>query len=36
VFPGGGVRILPGPKNGTLTLVSRANEVLDEFGRPVK
>ncbi len=36
VFPGGGVSILPGPRNGTLTLVSRTSEVLDEFGRLVK
>jgi hypothetical protein len=36
VFPGGGARILPGPKNGTLYVVTRTREVLDEFGRPVK
>ena len=36
VFPDGGARILPGPRNGTLTVVARTSEVLDEFGRPVK
>ena len=36
VFPGGGARILPGPKNGTLYVVARTREVLDEFGRLVK
>ena len=36
VFPDGGARILPGPRNGTLYVVSRTREVLDEFGRLVK
>ena len=36
VFPGGSARILPGPKNGTLYVVARTREVLDEFGRLVK
>ncbi len=36
VFPGGGARILPGPKNGTLYVVTRTREELDEFGRLVK
>jgi hypothetical protein len=35
VFPGG-ARILPGPRSGTLYVVTRSKEILDEFGRIVK
>jgi predicted oxidoreductase len=36
VFPNGGIRILPGPRNGVLHVAGRISEMLDEFGRPVK